>query len=216
MSTDAGSARPLTPAGERLLAAASGLFYSRGIRAVGVDLIAEEAGTTKKTLYDRFGSKDALVALYLQRRAERWKAYVLRHLDEHASGPGVGRVLAVFDALGEWVDEQDRGCAFVNAYAEIGGTDHPGVAVIRADKQWMRALFERLVSQAAEVADVGVPGAEEVGAQLHLLYEGAIVATTAGGQQDALDHARAAAGRLLEPWNPRGRPGQASAPSWWC
>ncbi|MBA3309421.1 MAG: TetR/AcrR family transcriptional regulator [Nocardioidaceae bacterium] len=195
MSTDAGGEATLTPAGERLLAAASGLFYARGIRAVGVDLIAEEAGTTKKTLYDRFGSKDALVALYLRRRADRWKAYVLRHLDAHASGPGVDRVLAVFDALGEWMDEQDRGCAFVNAYAEIGGTDHPGVAVIRADKQWMRALFERLVSDAAEV---GVPGSDVVGAQLHLLYEGAIVATTAGGQQDSLEHARRAARRLLE------------------
>lgn len=195
MSTDMSGARSLTPAGERLLTAASGLFYSRGIRAVGVDLIAEEAGTTKKTLYDRFGSKDALVAFYLQRRAERWQAYVLRHLEEHACGPGVDRVLAVFDALGEWMDEQDRGCAFVNAYAEIGGTNHPGVAVIRADKGWMRALFERLVDEATEA---GVPSAEGTGAQLHLLYEGAIVAATAGGQPDSLGHARWAARRLLE------------------
>ena len=63
---------PLTPAGERLLEAASTLFYRRGIRAVGVDLIAETAGTTKKTLYDRFGSKDELVARYLRRRSQTW------------------------------------------------------------------------------------------------------------------------------------------------
>ena len=61
---------PMTPVGERLAETAGRLFYARGIRAVGVELIAEEAGTTKKTLYDRFGSKDALVALYLRRRAE--------------------------------------------------------------------------------------------------------------------------------------------------
>ena len=53
----------LTEAGTRLLEAASELFYDRGVRAVGVDLIAETAGTTKKTLYDRFGSKDALVTV---------------------------------------------------------------------------------------------------------------------------------------------------------
>lgn len=181
----------LTPAGERLLTAASDLFYSRGIRAVGVDLIVEVAGTTKKTLYDRFGSKDALVALYLRRRAERWQWFVTAYLDEHAPTAGIDRVLAVFDALEEWTAELDRGCAFVNAYAEVGGTDHPGVAVIRAEKAWMRELFERLVREA------GLAGPRDTGAQLHLVYEGGIVALTAGDQPDAPHHARAAAARLL-------------------
>lgn len=179
----------LTPAGERLLTAASELFYDRGIRAVGVDLIAETAGTTKKTLYDRFGSKDALVALYLRRRVQRWQEFVLGRLDEHP--PGRERVLAVFDALDERLARQRRGCAFVNAYAEIGGTDHPGVAVIRGDKEWMRALFADLARQA------GAADPERLGAQLHLLYEGATVAVTAGAQPDALGVARDAAVRLL-------------------
>ncbi len=77
----------LTPAGERLLDAASELFYRRGIRAVGVDLVAETAGTTKKTLYDRFGSKDELVALYLRRRARRWQAFLFPYLQGIRSGP---------------------------------------------------------------------------------------------------------------------------------
>ena len=80
---------PLTEAGTRLLEAASELFYDRGVRAVGVDLIAETAGTTKKTLYDRFGSKDALVALYLLRRAHRWREYLLARLADAA--PTAGR-----------------------------------------------------------------------------------------------------------------------------
>lgn len=176
---------PLTPAGERLLDAAAELFYRRGIRAVGVDLIAEVAGTTKKTLYDRFGSKDALVALYLRRRAQRWQSFVRGHVERVP--PGRGRVLAVFDALEEWLAEQDRGCAFVNANAEIGGTGHPGESVIRAEKGAMRALFAELVD-----------GAEDLAAQLHLLYEGAIVAVTAGGQADGIDQARRAASRLLD------------------
>src|SRR5688572_33350693 len=107
---------PLTPAGERLLDAAAELFYRRGIRAVGVDLIAETAGTTKKTLYDRFGSKDALVALYLERRAERWQEFLTGRLEE--SGPDdADQVAAVFDAMQAWHEESERGCAFVNAYA---------------------------------------------------------------------------------------------------
>jgi len=172
-----------TPAGERLLHAASELFYTRGIHAVGVDLIAETAGTTKKTLYDRFGSKDALVAQYLSRRFERWQAHVTTWLD----GVTEDRVLAVLDALEDWLG--DHGCAFINAHAEIGRSDHPAIAVIRAEKQWMRDLYERLAAEA------GAPGA---GPALHLLHEGAMVARTVGGQQDALATAKSAARRLLD------------------
>jgi AcrR family transcriptional regulator len=170
-----------TPAGERLLAAASELFYRRGIRAVGVDLVAEVAGTTKKTLYDRFGSKDELVALYLRRRARRWQVFLFDRL----AVPGPDRALVVFDALAAWLHDQDRGCAFVNAYAEVGGTGHPAEAVIRAEKEWMRGVFVELA------------GDEGLGAELYLLYEGATVSHTAGGRGDAVPTARTAAARLL-------------------
>lgn len=181
---------PMTPVGERLAASAERLFYDRGIRAVGVDLIAEDAGTTKKTLYDRFGSKDGLVVLYLRRRAEVWQHVVLTHLSGH---PAVGaeRVLGVFDALAGWLDRQWRGCAFVNAYAEVGGTDHPALPVVRAEKRWMRELFTVLAEQE------GYDDPDRLGAQLHLLYEGAIVALTAGDADDAVPLARDAAARLL-------------------
>ncbi|HWM06312.1 MAG TPA: helix-turn-helix domain-containing protein [Actinophytocola sp.] len=170
----------MTPAALRLLDAASDLFYTRGIHAVGVDLIAEVAGTTKKTLYDRFGSKDALVALYLQRRFDRWQAHVETWLAEHGRGP-----VQVLDALESWLADNTRGCAFVNAHAELGRADHPAVAVIRAEKTWVRELYERL--------------APDAGAALHLLHEGVIVATSVAGHADAMRHARAAAQRLLDP-----------------
>jgi AcrR family transcriptional regulator len=182
---------PMTPVGERLVETASRLFYARGIRGVGVELIAAEAATTKKTLYDRFGSKDALVSLYLRRRAARWQGFVLDHLEEHRPPPGCPRVLAVFDALDAWLSEQWRGCAFVNAYAEIGGTDHVALPVVLGEKQWMRQLFSALVAEA------GLAEPDRLGGQLHLLYEGAIVAVTAGGDPDAVSLARAAGLRLL-------------------
>lgn len=181
----------LTPAGVRLLDAASDLFYRRGIHAVGVDLIADTAGTTKKTLYDRFGSKDALVALYLQRRAERWQAFVLEHLERYAPEPGSQRVLAVFDALEAWMEQYDRGCSFVNAHAEITDADHPALPVIRAEKNWVRDLYTRLVREA------GFEPAELLGRQLTLVHEGATVTRTVGGRPDAIDIARATARALL-------------------
>ena len=172
---------PLTAAGTRLLEAASDLFYDRGVRAVGVDLIAETAGTTKKTLYDRFGSKDALIALYLLRRAHRWREYLLARLAETGRDRGergTAQVLIVFDALEAWMGTQRRGCAFVNAYAELGDSDHPAVPVIRAEKAWMRALFDSLTGDVA------------LGAHLHLLYEGALVVLTAGANPLAVADAR--------------------------
>lgn len=174
----------LTAAGTRLLDAASELFYLRGVRAVGVDLIAETAGTTKKTLYDRFGSKDALVALYLLRRAHRWRAHLLVRLADGgvpagSAGPGgADAVLLVFDALESWMGAQRRGCAFVNAYAELGDGDHPAVPVIRAEKAWMRHLFDVLTGDPA------------LGAHVHLLYEGTLVVLTAGADPQAAAEAR--------------------------
>jgi len=184
-------ARPLTPAGERLLDAASALFYDRGIRAVGVDLIAEVAGTTKKTLYDRFGSKDGLVVLYLQRRQQRWREFVARHLDEMGGAGTRARALGVLDALELWMAEQHRGCAFVNAYAELGGSDHPAVEVIRDEKQWTHALYLRLCEEG------GLADAPEVAGALHLVHEGVLVLTTAGARPEAFADGRRTAKRLL-------------------
>jgi AcrR family transcriptional regulator len=169
----------LTDAGARLLDAASDLFYDRGVRAVGVDLIAETAGTTKKTLYDRFGSKDALVALYLLRRAHVWREFLFARLAATAPDRR-SQVLLVFEVLETWMGTQRRGCAFVNAYAELGESDHPAVPVIRAEKAWMRALFDTLTGDPA------------LGAHLHLLYEGTLVVLAAGANPAAGAEARRA------------------------
>jgi AcrR family transcriptional regulator len=179
----------LTPAGERIVTAAAALFYDHGIRATGVDAIADAAGTTKKTLYDRFGSKDALVALYLARRARAWQAMLEERLATEP--PGVGRVLAVFDAIAVWSVGSVRGCAFVNAYAELGGTENSALPIIRAEKAWMRDRFTALIAEA------GCADAERLGVTVHLLYEGALVTWTAGGDPAALESARASAESVL-------------------
>lgn len=68
-----------------------------------MDALAAAAGVTKKTLYDRFGSKDRLVAAYLAERDARWRAWLAG-----AVGPGGPReqVLRVLDALGEWLERE--------------------------------------------------------------------------------------------------------------
>src|ERR1700740_2831658 len=67
---------------ERIISAASKLFYSDGIRAVSVDAVAEKAGLTKRTLYYHFRSKDDLVAVYLEVRDQPNLALFKRWFDE--------------------------------------------------------------------------------------------------------------------------------------
>ncbi|MEW2398935.1 helix-turn-helix domain-containing protein [Streptomyces sp. NPDC046862] len=159
----------LTPGARRVLEAAGRLFYQRGLHAVGVDLIAAEAGVTKKTLYDRFGSKEQIVVEYLADRDERWRGFLAPRLE--AAGTPRDRVLAVFDASRDWMEEHgSRGCSMVNAHAEIDDPAHPASTVITGQKAWMLTLFTDLVRPLAPDA------AEDLGRALMLLHEGALVA----------------------------------------
>jgi AcrR family transcriptional regulator len=180
----------LTPGARRILETASALFYDHGIRGVGVDAIAAASGVTKRTLYDRFGSKDELVACYLRARHDRWRADVLAAV-EQAADP-TGRVLAPFDVLEQWVPTRSvRGCAFVNAYAELDDADHAGRAVIDENKGWLREFFTQ------ELAAAGVVDREAVAVQLLVLHEGAMVAHAVDREPSAPRRARDAARVLI-------------------
>lgn len=174
----------MTPTAVRILDTAEGLFYQHGLRAVGVERIAEEADTTKKTIYDRFGSKDGLITAYLRQRCDRWHAFVTNYLDEQGAESGEGRVLAVLGALETWMTDKTRGCGFVNAYAELSGTGHEALPIIAEEKIWTRDLYVELLTE------LGVPEADRRGRELALVHEGAIVQLTAGAQPEAIDDAR--------------------------
>ena len=72
---------------DRIIAAASKLFYSNGIRGVSVDAVAEKAGVTKRTLYYHFRSKDDLVAAYLAARDQPNLALFKQWFDAAKGGP---------------------------------------------------------------------------------------------------------------------------------
>ncbi|KNE80419.1 TetR family transcriptional regulator [Streptomyces fradiae] len=167
------------------------MFYERGIHAVGVDLIAAEAGVTKKTLYDRFGSKEQIVVEYLADRDERWRAFLAQCLDAAQPVPAA-RVLAVFDAARAWSAENNpKGCGMVNAHAEISDPHHPAHPIITGQEQWMLALFTDLAG------DITPDGAGHLGRTLMLLHEGALVAHGLNIFADPISHAREQAQALL-------------------
>lgn len=188
----------LTPGARRILDVASELFYSRGIHAVGVDTIAAESGVTKRTLYDRFGSKDALVAAYLAARDRRWREHLLARLDVVGQDPGA-RVLAPFDVLPEWLTPRSRGCSFVNAFAELPDPDHPGHRLVVAEKTWLRDLFR------STLLEVGAGDPDTLASQLLSLHEGALVSYSIAHDTTAASTARSAAEILLAHARPGGR-----------
>ncbi|MCX4816272.1 TetR/AcrR family transcriptional regulator [Streptomyces sp. NBC_01239] len=159
-------ARPLTPAGRRIVAAADELFYDRGITAVGVDLIAEHSGVTKRTLYNRFGSKDHLVSAYLTERDQRWRSLVLAAVE--GSGTPAEAVTAPFEALRTWSETNTRGCAFINALAELPDPAHPAHRIAANQKHWLLNLFEELAVTA------GCSHPATLATQLLVLHEGAL------------------------------------------
>ena len=179
------------PGAERLLDAASDLFYREGIRAVGVDTVSEKAGVSKRTLYNRFGGKDGLVTEYLRRRDEAWKAYV-RRTTGGESGPRE-KLLATFAAYEEWlVGEDFRGCAFANAAAEIPDPDHPARVVARRHKEGVR---EHLLVLAEEA---GFDEPRILAERLLLLLEGAAATAAMRRSREPLGAARDLAQELLE------------------
>src|SRR5690242_653728 len=136
------------PPRERILAAASDLFYRQGIRAVGVEAIAEAAGTNKMTLYRHFDSKDELVAEYLRREAAKAEACWVALGAQHPGDP-LAQIRAWLAAMAAHVaDCNARGCALANAAVELPEKDHPARAVIEACKRRHRDALIRLCDKA--------------------------------------------------------------------
>jgi AcrR family transcriptional regulator len=182
---------PRGQARQRLLQTAAALFYARGIHAVGVDALADHTGVTKRTLYQHFPSKDALIAEALADRGTSWRAWFAAELQRRAHDPA-GQLLAMFDVVGEEAATAHfRGCSFVNAAAELPDATHPARAVASTHKQ---AVLDLIASLAAQL-DIGEP--DTLARQLKLLLEGAIAtALVDPGPQPARD-ARTAAATLL-------------------
>ncbi|RSS86613.1 TetR/AcrR family transcriptional regulator [Streptomyces sp. WAC05292] len=156
----------------RLLDAAEALFYAEGIQAVGMDRIRAGSGVPLKRLYKLFPAKEALVAGYLERRDRRWTG----SLREAVAASPADPVGAVFDWLAAWFSEPGfRGCAFLNAYGELGAGGPAAVLdPVRRHKAGLRALL-------ADTLPPG-PDREELAEQLLILVEGAtaVAALTPG------------------------------------
>ncbi len=163
------------PPRARILAAAGELFYRHGIRAVGVESIAEAAGTNKMTLYRHFESKDALVAEYLRQEAGKADAY-WQALERAHPGDPLAQVRAWLGAMAAHAaDCNERGCALANAAVELPEKEHPARAVIEGFKRGQRDALARLCGRA------GLSEPEMLADEFLLLIEGARVTAQSMG-----------------------------------
>jgi AcrR family transcriptional regulator len=176
---------------QRILDAASELFYQHGIRATGINTIISHSGVAKATFFKHFPAKNDLVLAWLELPASRWFDGIRTELDGKPEPPA-SRLLAFFDLLGEWFERDDfRGSAFQNAAAETPEAAHP---LRRATYEYALEIRRYLRSLAS---DAGLPNPARTAEELHLLAEGAIATAVATRSPEAARVARAAAEHIL-------------------
>ncbi|MFQ6173065.1 TetR/AcrR family transcriptional regulator [Oryzobacter sp. R7] len=181
----------MSSARDRILDTAFRLFYARGLRAVGVDLLIAESGVAKATFYKHFPAKDDLVLAYLDRVDDVWSGQL--HAAAEAAGPDpADRLVGLFDALsGACRREGYRGCAFINAAAEAvpGSPVHERtVAHKAAVLAWVRGLAEQ----------AGAQDPDGLARALTLLLDGGLASGALDADPDAPRRARESARLLVD------------------
>jgi AcrR family transcriptional regulator len=162
--TNEGEARPRVR--DRIFETACDLFYRHGIRAVGVDAIASEAGTNKMSFYRSFGSKDELVAEYLRERQRDFWSWWNATIQPYAGNPR-RQIEALFGSLAAQVEQQScRGCALGNAAVEMSDDNDALSTLVRDYKIEVRRELRKLAQ------GLGARDADTLGDSLMLLMDG--------------------------------------------
>jgi len=162
------AALPEDGVAHRILTTAHDLFYREGIRAVGVDRLIAESGVAKRTFYRHFPTKQSLVLAFLDHRHALWMRMFESALDDAPPGPQ-----AVVEALARWFATPGfRGCAFINAVAELGDSVPEAVERSRHHKQAMVDAIEARLPAG--------PRRQGQARSLALAVDGAIIAAQFG------------------------------------
>lgn len=153
---------------DRIVERARHLFRQYGLRGIGVDAIAEAAGTNKMTLYRHFSSKDDLIVTCLREVVAETDAMWASFEAAHPNDP-MAQLHVWVRRAAECAVAEGRGCDIANAAAELADCDHPARKVIELFKTDQRERLARLCR------DAGIKQAELLADTLSLLIEGARV-----------------------------------------
>lgn len=174
---------------KRILDAATQLFYHEGINATGVERLASQASVSKRTLYQHFPSKTAVVEEYLRTIQQGVGDPIHPAPDADTRAPRA-RILALFDSPP--ASAAMRGCPFHNAAVEAAD-DMPEVHdIVQAHKRNYINGLAKLTKQA------GAANPRLLANQLAVLYEGAAALSTSLNDITPFAHARTAAQTLID------------------
>ena len=177
---------------QRIVETAERLFYSEGIRAVGIDRIIAESEVAKMTLYNHFASKDDLILAVLEYREEKFDGMFEKWMQRHLK-KGLSGLEAFFAALKDWFKSTGfRGCAFINATVELADASHAATQFSAKHKERFRDRLSEIISESYD-ADT----AAELASAIALMVEGAIITAVMQQKPNAADIARDAALTLV-------------------
>jgi len=174
--------------------AAGALFYREGLHAITTDRVADEAGLTKPTIYNLFGSKDALVSETLQRRGEQIRQYIERRAADVADPEDKLKTVLLVHA--EMLTSKGfHGCPLV-----IAAVQAPESADARelanAHKVWLHGLLAQFAKRA------GMKSPDVLASSLVLILEGAAAMSAVQPADLVAKHARAATRALIAAHTP--------------
>jgi AcrR family transcriptional regulator len=159
---------------DRIFDCAQDLFHRKGIRGVGVEAIAEAAGTSKMALYRHFDSKDELILEYLNYKGQK-SDEIWAEIEAQNPGDAAGQIYGFVDKAAIFIAGDERGCDLANAAIELTEAGHPGLRVIEEFKMRQRERLTNLCNAA------GASQPDLLADTLFLLIEGARVSRRSVG-----------------------------------
>jgi AcrR family transcriptional regulator len=176
---------------DRILQAASELFYRDGISASGVDTLIDRAKVAKATFYRHFPSKDDLILAWLRGPDARWIDWVVPELERRAEAP-LQRIVEFWDVLGDWLERNDFvGCPFLNTLVEIRDPDAPA----RREVDSFVMEVEDYLGRTAAAADLDDPAV--LARRLRYIAMAAFMGTRLERSRAPIETARVSAIELL-------------------
>ncbi|MEN3977539.1 helix-turn-helix domain-containing protein [Acinetobacter sp. CWB-B33] len=130
----------MSKSADKILKTAEQLFNQQSFSGVGVDLIRDESGCSKTTLYTYYSNKHQLVQSVLQARDQRFRESLQAAVD---GLQGVDALKKIYDWHIQWFQSDHfKGCLFVRAVGESSPDDHSIIAIAQQHKQWVRSLIQ--------------------------------------------------------------------------
>jgi AcrR family transcriptional regulator len=122
--------RGFTDAKDRIIEAASDLFYRQGYQATTIDQVIEQSGVSRPTVYSHFSTKEDLCLAYL---TDRKKEDLERLREAMRKEPSAkGQYLAVVKFVRSYMKKTNfRGCGYFNMISEFPDGNNPIVKEAR-------------------------------------------------------------------------------------